>query len=279
MIVPQTNPPDMSKIPGGKVIDRFNHYLSAASNTRCVDIVPSLSVFKLVGALDEISCARINHFAKQGTFAPVTVQGLQDVKDDNIGSYRFTMWNPVLAQKLESCFRRAALNNDKRLGSADFFDYGGITANDQFPSDWWNKDLSEKSPSNIFRKWTYEGVSPMLRYMRYPKGGKHACHYDAGYIYPDGRHRTLFSFVLYLSTNKTGATRIIYDGQENLPVWERNHADWDREVTSDEVIHESYPQKGSVLFFPHRVPHDVQEYDGAEGDRIIIRGDLIFKRA
>jgi hypothetical protein len=86
----------------------------------------------------------------------------------------------------------------------------------------------------------------------------------------------LKSFVLYLSTNSTGATRIIDDGQENIKVWDRNHDDWDRPVNEDEIIVESLPQKGSMLVFDHRVAHDVNLYDGAEGDRIILRGDLIY---
>ncbi len=143
-----------------------------------------------------------------------------------------------------------------------------LECEDTTSTDWWQ--------GQITRRWRYHGVSPLLRFMKYPKGGHHAAHYDAGYIYADSKYRTLFSFVAYFSTNKTGATRIIRDGQENTPIWDRNHADWDRDARPDEIVAESLPVKGNVLFFQHRIPHDVAEYTDEGQDRIIIRGDLIY---
>lgn len=250
----------MKSIPGGWAIDKQISLSSGKVSRETVCSERHVNIYRNI--LDIPSVERVNLFMNGApNFAPVTVQGLQDVTDDNIGSFRSTMWNPAMASQLAELFK-------------PHFPTHNLHAEDTFASDWWQNKKKKKK----HREWKWVGVSPMLRYMRYPKGGKHACHYDAGFINPDNIHRTLFSFVLYFSTNKTGATRIIRDGQEHLPVWERNHADWDRDVKPEEIVAESYPQAGSVLIFPHRVPHDVQPYDGAEGDRIIIRGDLYFEK-
>ncbi len=85
--------------------------------------------------------------------------------------------------------------------------------------------------------------------------------------------------MLYLTTNKTCATRFIYDEKNvNLPVWERTHDDWSRRVKDNEVILVSQSKIGRALIFDHRLCHDVEPYDGAEGHRIIIRSDIIYKK-
>jgi hypothetical protein len=113
--------------------------------------------------------------------------------------------------------------------------------------------------------------------MRYSAGGQHYGHYDAAYFYPDNQHRTLLSLVIYLSTHThSGATRFLEDHQQHVPVWDRDHTDWTVEAGEEEVIARIYPEKGSILVFPHRQCHDVQAFAGP-GERIIIRGDIIFK--
>jgi hypothetical protein len=259
-------PPDMEKVPGGWLADGPKHLNSGEQSHK--KLCPELNVFLIKNALSDFACAKINAFMKNApSFAPVSVQGLQEVTPETTGSFRATMWNPALAKALTEAF-------------TTYHRLSRVFPHNTFPSDWWQGNITDQTystESKHWKIWECVGVSPMLRYMKYPKGGKHACHYDAAYIYEGTPFRTLYSFVLYLSTNKTGATRIIYDGQETKPVWDRNHDDWSRDVLPEEVIVESYPVKGNVLIFPHRVPHDVQPYDGAEGDRIIIRGDLIFK--
>jgi hypothetical protein len=120
------------------------------------------------------------------------------------------------------------------------------------------------------------GLSPVLRFMRYDPGGKHLCHYDAGFDYGDGR-RTLLSVVFYLSdAPKSGATRFVRDGQEAMPVCERDFSDWSRETRNDEVIAAVHPAGGDVLVFDHRLCHDVQLWEGP-GSRIIVRGDVVYE--
>ena len=106
----------------------------------------------------------------------------------------------------------------------------------------------------------------------------HFAHYDAGYFYDDTDYRTLKSMVIYLTTNETCATRFINDKNETVPVWLRNHSDWSRKTRENEVVLKSKPVAGRALIFDHRLCHDVEEYDGKEGSRIIIRGDIIYKK-
>ena len=113
--------------------------------------------------------------------------------------------------------------------------------------------------------------------MKYESGGQHYAHYDAGFIYPDDKYRTLQSIVIYLTTNVAGgSTRFIQDGQSTVPMRERKTEDWLREVEPNEVITSVYPKKGNILFFDHRLCHDVEKYFG-NGPRIIVRGDIIYQ--
>lgn len=217
--------------------------------------------------IPESVCDAIIEFMKRApSLAPVSVQGMAGAPggpadggpvNDNVGSLRTTTWSPYLAKQLEQVFEQLPICKEERVMS-DF------TA-----TDWWQHGMH--------RQWRYVGVSPMLRYMRYEQGGEHYAHYDAAFIYPDPTYRTLTSVVIYLSTNSTGATRFVRDNQDAVPIWDRKHEDWNRQVRDDEVIASSLPVKGSVLFFDHRLCHDVAPYDGAEGSRIIIRGDLTYQ--
>ena len=112
--------------------------------------------------------------------------------------------------------------------------------------------------------------------MRYAPGGRHLVHYDAGYDYGDGR-RTLLSIVWFLGdAPASGATRFVRDGQDALPAAARDFADWSRDTRDDEVALAVHPARGCALVFDHRLPHDVQRWDGP-GDRVIIRGDVVYE--
>jgi hypothetical protein len=112
--------------------------------------------------------------------------------------------------------------------------------------------------------------------MRYDTGGRHLGHYDAGYDYGDGR-RTLMSVVFFLSTARgSGATRFLRDGQQQVPVAERDHGDWSRDAREDEVMARVYPVEGDAVVFDHRVCHDVERWDGP-GPRIVVRADVVYE--
>lgn len=250
----------MSKVPGGWEPETnllLNESFGPIHERKLIDETSKAIVFDNV--LSPVDSKKLRDlFLNSHITAPVSIQGRQDVPDDRIGSVRATAWSPYLADQIWS-----------RLKMHPHFSLKWFMMEDFVATDWW-----QEGP---FRKWEAFGVSPMLRFMKYEKGGQHYSHYDAGFIYPDPHYRTLKSIVIYLTTNEgSGATRFVEDGQGNLPVWERDHRDWTRETREEEIITRSYPIEGSVLSFNHRLCHDVEIFNGP-GDRIIIRGDIIYK--
>jgi len=128
------------------------------------------------------------------------------------------------------------------------------------------------------RIWKAVGVSPVLRFIQYRKGGALIPHYDAPYIYHEGK-RTLVSLILYLDVDECagGATRIIADPQAQVPVSGRDLADWKRFGTEEEVLCRIPARFGSCLLMDHRVLHDAEEYSGST-QKVILRTDLVFER-
>lgn len=186
--------------------------------------------------------------------APVGVSGYAEVRSGargDIGSWRATGWSVDLAAALYERLR-PVLPSVRFLDDHSFTDALGQHA------------------------WRIVGLSPLLRFMRYPPGGRHLCHYDAAFDYGDGR-RTLMSVVFYLSDAAgSGATRFVRDGQEGLPTAQRRFEDWTRDTRADEVILRVVPRAGSVLVFDHRICHDVERWEGP-GDRVIIRADVVYE--
>ena len=86
-----------------------------------------------------------------------------------------------------------------------------INLNDYSPVDWQSQNPEK------YNVWAFEGVSPVFRYMEYTQGSEHFPHYDAPFISKENPLvRTLMSGVLYLTTNKSGATGFIIDGQNGF---------------------------------------------------------------
>jgi len=246
--------PDINSLPGGWDSD-FTWYLR---HRNLEDKFEKDMPFIFNCALSHRECdIIISKFMQSPNFEEVSIQGRKDVPDDRIGSIRTTAWCPQFA--LELWHKRI------KYGMPNSIHY-----NEHSPTDWWQ--------GNKYRNvWSPIGVSPMMRFMKYEKGGQHYAHYDAGFIYPDDNYRTLLSMVIYLTTNENGgATRFIKDGQDNIKEWDRDHNDWTREAKPEEVFFESKPIQGNILVFPHRMCHDVEQYLGNE-PRMIIRGDILFK--
>lgn len=199
----------------------------------------------------------IQQMLDSGQAAPVGVSGYAE-DSKNIGSVRATGWSPSLASEFWNRFEPYFLQIREM--------------NDYSSTDWY-----ATSDRKEHRIWKPFKISPLLRFMRYEAGGEHYGHYDMGFDYGDGR-RTLVSFVIYLTAapqEAGGATRILADGQDHLPIVERNLEDWTRRAAESEVIAKVNPQKGGVFFFDHRICHDVELYKGVS-PRIIIRGDIVF---
>lgn len=199
----------------------------------------------------------INYMNLAPKLEPVGINGFMD-NIENVGSNRVTMWAEQLSKEVW-----------KKLDESETLSLR--TLNSKSPTDWWQGDKFRK-------RWQPHSVSPMMRFMKYEKGGEHYAHYDAGFIYPNDNYRTLMSYVIYLTDaeeDEGGSTRFIKDNQENIPVWDRNHDDWTRRTYEEEVDIKVTPKKGRILLFDHRLCHDVEPYLG--DNRIIIRGDVIFK--
>lgn len=254
------NEPDYNIIPGGVRINEIPNNIINFSKSTSLDFSSyNEEICYVKNFINIKDCDNIvKLFEEYGSYSPVTVQGLQEVTNDNIGSNRITAFSPKLAQLIfENLFVNTSVPNIRKC-------------NPTTPTDWWQGE--EKN-----RYWEFTGVSPMLRFMKYEKGGLHFPHYDAGFIYPNSDYRTLKSFVLYLTTNNSGATRIINDEQMGK-IWERDHSDWHREPYKDEIHLEFLPVKGDMLIFDHRICHDVSHFEDPIGTRIVIRGDLIYKK-
>lgn len=207
--------------------------------------------------LSENDCTELIKFMMSSdNFEEVSVQGMMDKKDEHIGSIRTSIWSPGTAEIIWNKIENKIPN---------------ITCFNKTATDWWQEN------SDLRPDYTPVAVSPLLRFMKYEKGGQHYAHYDAGFIYPDNKFRTLKSMVIYLTTNNGAATRFIKDSQDDKFIWNREHTDWDRPVTDDEIIGKSECIQGNVLIFNHRLCHDVEHYFG-DTPRIIIRGDIVYER-
>lgn len=250
--------PDFSKLTSG--IDLSNvslNDLKLDSKNIIHEKIENEDIIVLKNSLTDLYCDSLIQIFEQANFkSPVSIQGRKDIIDDRVGSMRTSGWSEKISNQIWEQIK-------------DYTEIINTTNNDFYPSDW--------HQGNVSRVWRPIGISPLLRYMRYENGGQHYCHYDASYIYEDNRIRTLKSIVIYLSTHEeSGFTRFIEDGQSQIPVYDRNHEDWIREVKENEVTVSIKPIKGNILLFPHRLAHDVQPYYGIE-PRIIIRGDIIYE--
>lgn len=182
---------------------------------------------------------------------PVGKQGLSDVSNkEDIGSYRKTVYDESLAKWLSN-FLIPMLPTS-------------VITNDFSPV---QTDVIDKTQT-----WSIDCISPLFRYMRYEKDGSHNPHYDAPYVI-DENTRTLFSGILYLTTNEV-YTRLINDDQMRLPFTSRKTVDWAEPLTPDTSVYNAKRSEVDTCFiFPHGVCHDVSE-NTQDSTRIIIRFDV-----
>ncbi len=255
-----TSKPDIDNLPGGW--EPKEEDLPMLPRIKKIAL-PNSQAWVIQNGLSTEQCNQLIEFMKKSPrLESVSIQGRKDIPDARIGSNRTTVFSQELADDIFSNFK-------------SFLPKGFVT-NDLTPTDHWQQNTGDKHYG-----WQLRGMSPMLRFMKYLDGGEHYAHYDAGYIYEDPRQRTLKSVVIYLTTNKTGATRFIEDKQSHIPTADRIHEDWIRRVEDNEVIYANLPVKGDILIFDHRFCHDVQQFIpevGVDEERIIIRGDLIYYR-
>jgi NAD+ synthetase len=225
----------------------------------CDDVLPPGSnalARRARRVLTDADCTRLAAaMGDSGRAEPVGVTGVRG--SYGIGSARATAWSPELARALWLRLRPV-------VPSVRFLD--AMSPTEAF--------ATEARAGH--RSWRAVGLSPVLRFMRYDEGGRHLCHYDAGFDYGDGR-RTLLSVVFYLTdAPRSGATRFVRDGQEALEARARDYADWSRDTRDDEVVASVSPSRGDALVFDHRLCHDVELWSGP-GARVIVRADVVYE--
>lgn len=118
--------------------------------------------------------------------------------------------------------------------------------------------------------WRATGINPLLRFIRYSRGGGLVPHYDSTYVSSPDR-RTLMSAVLSLTGN--GETRIIKDPKRGS----RDYADWPEFAKPTDVALAIPLPAGSALIFDHRILHDTAPLTG-DAERIVLRTDVEFTR-
>lgn len=163
---------------------------------------------------------------------------------DNLGSWRFTVESPAVAQQL----------------------WHRLPAQDVSPGHPTDTDGST---------WRPVGVSPRLRFIVYRPGGVLVPHYDAPFVVgPD--ERTLRSVVVSLqAARRGGATRFVVDPQRQVPVEERDLSDLPLGANLD-VLAAPTMGPGRCLVFDHRILHDGAPVE--EGLKILMRTDLLYRR-
>lgn len=214
------------------------------------------SAFLVQGLLTPGECQALCADLARRTWVPVGQNGLRkgfDPRRDVTGSLRATSFAP----------RVAALLWERLAGRVPML----RTMADDTPTDW------EGS-----RVWRPVGVNPLLRFIKYERGGLLVPHHDAPYEAPDGT-RTLMSVLVYLTEASGGATRLLIDPQRNRPLAERDHADWPSPEPSDSprVLFGALPRAGSALILDHRVLHDADVLEG-EQPKLVLRTDILFRR-
>ncbi|KTD53763.1 NAD+ synthetase [Legionella santicrucis] len=125
--------------------------------------------------------------------------------------------------------------------------------------------------------WRMKGFSPFFRFIMYEPGGELIGHYDEGY--EDGREKTLFSVLFYLTTQPQqagGETVILLDKDRNTPLSERCFQD-DEDIPAHDILHAVLPSAGHALVLPHRIKHGVTK-NLATNKRVVIRADIIYER-
>jgi NAD+ synthetase len=210
------------------------------------------SVYNLSGILVPKECEELVNFLQSQTWVPTGKDGYTKTfnEDQTPGSYRISSFSQSLADLLWYRLQQF-LPATRIMTEADKTDF---------------------HPHSV---WTPMGISPVFRFIKYEKGGELIPHFDAPYVYHDGK-KTLMSLVIYLTTNKTGATRIIKDNQDTLPFSERSFQDWLRPAKTEEIISSIKPTSGCGIMFDHRILHDGEEV--SEETKIILRTDIIFTK-
>jgi hypothetical protein len=187
-------------------------------------------------------------YASLGGVYPVSTTGIK-TETDSIGSKRFCVDSPIIADALTSVIRRTGYPNVI------------ITAEGQFE----------------FLK-----VANYFRFMEYENGGEHYPHYDSDFRYVIGgvEYRTMQTLVMYFDDCDTGEFCFVEAPPMEVPDLETAlRADWTRQATVDEIAVDVPVRCGRIIVFPHELCHTVKPFtDGLGKKRRILRGDLLYRK-
>ncbi len=117
-------------------------------------------------------------------------------------------------------------------------------------------------------------VSQYFRFMQYKTGGEHFPHYDSDYTYEYNGAVTKYSLVAYFTECKSGEFAFV---EPKGTEFEGIVGDWNRQATDKECYLKINPMAMKILVFPHTLCHTVLPFTDRNNQRIICRGDLLFK--
>jgi hypothetical protein len=242
--------PPIEKLPAGLIFD--SNLSIIGGEGYCKTLMEGVFLMENILHADDITALR-TIFQQAPKKEEVSALGLKKADEARYkGSERVSLWAPELAEQLYQLLLPF-------LAEREFNDFSR--------TDFWQEPASYR--------WKPIGISPLLRMMSYPIGSEHLPHYDAAYFYSDRKFRSLMSVIFYLSSHeKGGATRILQDGQDEIPEKERKHKDRNFPAGENEVLFKIQPKAGSVFLFDHRLFHDAEP---CEEERILIRTDLVFE--
>lgn len=149
---------------------------------------------------------------------------------------------------------------------------GRIVCGDHFPTNWF-ADGERKE----HRKWRAVGVSPVLRFTKYERGGARVGHYGQGVDDPENKRRSLASVTWNLTASADeddGATRLLDDGQSMIQTSLRSHQECPK--LSDYVLHVFDSTLGSASILWDGLCRDVSPYLGG-GSKITLQADILFQ--
>jgi NAD+ synthetase len=129
------------------------------------------------------------------------------------------------------------------------------------------KPITDWNEGEIYR---LVGINPLFRFIGYEKGGELVPHYD--FAFESGGYKTLYSVVLCLTTNDSGATVFYEDPQ--IESWDKDLADKPLDWVG-KVTRKFYPKAGSHLTFPHHMLHSGEKTNDF---KLIIRTDILAER-
>lgn len=124
------------------------------------------------------------------------------------------------------------------------------------------------------------GINPLMRFISYNNGGMLVPHYDYPFI-KDENVLSLYTLVIYLTDNETGATRFIHEiGAErgkNLDDFTYEQAcDFNQFSTPENFILKNKPKRLTAALFPHYMLHDCENVIGEH--KLIIRTDIMYEK-